>query len=190
MGRLDCNFEDWQDRVGFERAWLGDFNLDVLFDWDRAGDVIEFGDLAGRPKWERAMQVPQQNMRDAMITRSPFRATPNSPPSNNSATSGQCSHRVRPLRRGPHHGRRTAPRLADGLPPHDLLRSARTPRGAEAPRAQRPGRRPPAWCLQPPHAHWLDFFCYTMFVDRDGKFQLGMLSTSGFKPSRPPWARC
>ena len=30
--------------------------------------------------------------------------------------------------------------------------------------------------------HWLDFFCYTMFVDRDGKFQLGMLSTSAFKP--------
>ena len=44
-----ANFEDWQDRVGFERAWLGDFHLDVLFDWDRAGDVIEFGDLAGRP---------------------------------------------------------------------------------------------------------------------------------------------
>ena len=33
-----------------------------------------------------------------------------------------------------------------------------------------------------PMPHWLDFFCYTMFVDRDGKFQLGMLSTSGFKP--------
>ena len=33
-----------------------------------------------------------------------------------------------------------------------------------------------------PMPHWLDFFCYTMFVDRDGKFQLGMLSTSAFKP--------
>ena len=33
-----------------------------------------------------------------------------------------------------------------------------------------------------PMDHWLDFFCYTMFVDRDGKFQLGMLSTSSFKP--------
>ena len=33
-----------------------------------------------------------------------------------------------------------------------------------------------------PMEHWLDFFCYTMFVDRDGKFQLGMLSTSSFKP--------
>ncbi len=63
-----ANFEAWQDRVGFDRAWLGDFELDVLFDWDRAGDTIEFGDLEGRAKWERAMQVPQQNMRDALIT--------------------------------------------------------------------------------------------------------------------------
>jgi benzoyl-CoA 2,3-dioxygenase component B len=33
-----------------------------------------------------------------------------------------------------------------------------------------------------PMTHWLDFYCYTMFVDRDGKFQLGMLSTSAFRP--------
>jgi benzoyl-CoA 2,3-dioxygenase component B len=30
--------------------------------------------------------------------------------------------------------------------------------------------------------NWLDFFTYTQFVDRDGKFQLTMLSYSGFLP--------
>ncbi|HZI66656.1 MAG TPA: Phenylacetic acid catabolic protein, partial [Thermoanaerobaculia bacterium] len=30
--------------------------------------------------------------------------------------------------------------------------------------------------------NWVDFFAYTEFVDRDGKFQLNMLSTSGFAP--------
>src|SRR5207247_10183343 len=29
---------------------------------------------------------------------------------------------------------------------------------------------------------WLDFYCYTELVDRDGKYQLTMLSHSGFKP--------
>jgi benzoyl-CoA 2,3-dioxygenase component B len=29
---------------------------------------------------------------------------------------------------------------------------------------------------------WLDFYCYTDLVDRDGKFQLTMLRHSGFKP--------
>ncbi|HUL71413.1 MAG TPA: Phenylacetic acid catabolic protein [Gemmatimonadales bacterium] len=30
--------------------------------------------------------------------------------------------------------------------------------------------------------NWLDFFTYTQFIDRDGKFQLKMLSTSAFQP--------
>ena len=30
--------------------------------------------------------------------------------------------------------------------------------------------------------NWLDFFTYTQFIDRDGKFQLKMLSTSSFHP--------
>ena len=62
-----ANFGDWQDRVGFDREWLGDFDLSILFDWDRAGDVIEFGDYAGRAKWERALQVPHQNIRDSLV---------------------------------------------------------------------------------------------------------------------------
>ena len=62
------NFVEWQDRVGFDREWLGDFDLSILFDWDRAGDTIEFGDYAGREKWERALQVPHQNIRDALIS--------------------------------------------------------------------------------------------------------------------------
>ena len=62
-----ANFGEWQDRVGFNREWLGDFDLSILFDWDRAGDVIEFGDYAGRAKWERALQVPHQNIRDSLV---------------------------------------------------------------------------------------------------------------------------
>ena len=31
---------------------------------------------------------------------------------------------------------------------------------------------------------WLSFFCFTMFVDRDGKFQLASLAESGFSPLR------
>ncbi len=33
-----------------------------------------------------------------------------------------------------------------------------------------------------PVNNWLDFFTYTQFVDRDGKYQLTMLSHSGFAP--------
>ena len=63
-----ANFTEWQDRVGFNRDWMGDFDLSIQFDWDRAGDVIEFGDYQGRPKWERSLQVPHQSMRDALVS--------------------------------------------------------------------------------------------------------------------------
>ena len=42
------DFSEWQHRVGFDPAWIGDFDLTIKFDWDRAGDTIEFGDFQGR----------------------------------------------------------------------------------------------------------------------------------------------
>src|SRR5207248_375339 len=33
-----------------------------------------------------------------------------------------------------------------------------------------------------PTSHWLSFFMFTMFTDRDGKYQLSALSESGFDP--------
>ncbi|MBI2571296.1 MAG: benzoyl-CoA 2,3-epoxidase subunit BoxB [Candidatus Schekmanbacteria bacterium] len=33
-----------------------------------------------------------------------------------------------------------------------------------------------------PIASWLDFFCFAMFADRDGKYQLAALAESGFDP--------
>ena len=37
------NFKAWQDTVGYDREWMGDFDLSIQFDWERAGDTIEFG---------------------------------------------------------------------------------------------------------------------------------------------------
>src|SRR5215208_4076860 len=33
-----------------------------------------------------------------------------------------------------------------------------------------------------PTSHWLSFFMFTMFTDRDGKYQLAALAESGFDP--------
>lgn len=33
-----------------------------------------------------------------------------------------------------------------------------------------------------PMINWLDFYCFTMFTDRDGKYQLGALAESAFDP--------
>ncbi len=61
------DFNEWQTKIGFDPSWLGDYRFDIKFDWDTAGDAIEFGDFEGRPKWERRMQIPQQTIRDAIV---------------------------------------------------------------------------------------------------------------------------
>ncbi len=178
-----ANFGEWQDRVGFDREWLGDFDLSILFDWDRAGDVIEFGDYTGLAKWERALQVPHQNIRDALISMITVQGD------TEFASVEQQRHLLASAPTD--YDRYAAARIMAEEQRHgwQMAYILMTYFGQQ-------GRREAQKLLERnaqdgdrllgafnrPMPHWLDFFCYTMFVDRDGKFQLGMLSTSAFKP--------
>jgi benzoyl-CoA 2,3-dioxygenase component B len=177
------NFGEWQQRVGFNPDWLGDFELSVLFDWERAGDLIEFGDYAGRAKWERALQVPHQSMRDALITMITVQGD------TEFASVEQQRHLLASAPTD--YDRYAAARIMAEEQRHgwQMAYLLMTYFGQQ-------GRREAQKLLERnaqdgdrllgafnrPMPPWLDFFCYTMFVDRDGKFQLGMLSTSAFKP--------
>jgi benzoyl-CoA 2,3-dioxygenase component B len=177
------NFNDWQDRVGFKREWLGDFDLSIQFDWDRAGDAIEFGDFKGQRKWERSLQVPHQSMRDALVTLITVQGD------TEFASVEQQRHLLATAPTD--YDRYAAARIMAEEQRHgwQMAYLLMTYFGQQ-------GRREAQKLLERnaqdgdrllgafnrPMPHWLDFFCYTMFVDRDGKFQLGMLSTSAFKP--------
>ena len=177
------NFTEWQDRVGFNRDWMGDFDLSIQFDWDRAGDVIEFGDYEGQPKWERSLQVPQQSMRDALVSMITVQGD------TEFASVEQQRHLLASAPTD--YDRYAAARIMAEEQRHgwQMAYLLMTYFGQQ-------GRREAQKLLERnaqdgdrllgafnrPMPHWLDFFCYTMFVDRDGKFQLGMLSTSAFKP--------
>ena len=177
------NFGEWQKTVGFDPTWAGDFDLSIKFDWDRAGDVIEFGDYAGRPKWERSLQVPHQNIRDSLVTLITVQGD------TEFASVEQQRHLLDSAPTD--YDRYSAARIMVEEQRHGwqmcyLLMTYFGKQGArEAQKllernAQEGNRLLGAF--NRPMPHWLDFFCYTMFVDRDGKFQLGMLSTSSFKP--------
>lgn len=178
-----ANFGEWQKNVGFDPAWAGDFDLSIKFDWDRSGDVIEFGDYAGRPKWERALQIPHQNIRDSLLTMITVQGD------TEFASVEQQKHLLETAPTD--YDRYAAARIMVEEQRHGwqmcyLLMTYFGKQGArEAQKllernAQEGSRLLGAF--NRPMPHWLDFFCYTMFVDRDGKFQLGMLSTSSFKP--------
>ena len=178
-----ANFSEWQDRVGFDREWLGDCDLSIQFDWDRAGDLIEFGDYEGRKKWERSLQVPHQSMRDALVAMITVQGD------TEFASVEQQRHLLASAPTD--YDRYAAARIMAEEQRHgwQMAYLLMTYFGQQ-------GRREAQKLLERnaqdgdrllgafnrPMPHWLDFFNYTMFVDRDGKFQLGMLSTSAFKP--------
>ena len=177
------NFEEWQDTVGYQREWMGNFELSILFDWERAGDTIEFGDYKGRNKWERSLQVPHQSMRDALVSMITVQGD------TEFASVEQQRHLLATAPTD--YDRYAAARIMAEEQRHgwQMAYLLMTYFGQQ-------GRREAQKLLERnaqdgdrllgafnrPMPHWLDFFNYTMFVDRDGKFQLGMLSTSAFKP--------
>ena len=177
------NFGTWQQNVGFDTAWIGDFELSIKFDWERAGDVIEFGDYKGKKKWERSLQIPHQNIRDGLLSMITVQGD------TEFASVEQQKHLLESAPSD--YDRYAAARIMAEEQRHGwqmcyLLMTYFGQQGArEAQKllernAQEGSRLLSAF--NRPMPHWLDFFCYTMFVDRDGKFQLGMLSTSSFKP--------
>ena len=177
------DFNEWQTRIGFDPSWLGDYRFDIKFDWDTAGNSIEFGDFKGMPKWERRMQIPQQNIRDAIITmvsvqgdtefasveqQNHLLATAPTEYDKKSALRIMCEEQ--------RHGWQMAYLLCTYFGEQGVREAAKL-----LERNAQDGTRI-LGSFNAPIDHWLDFFCFTHFIDRDGKYQLKMLSTSSFKP--------
>ena len=177
------DFNEWQARIGFDPSWLGDYRLDIKFDWDTAGNQIEFGDFKGMPKWERRMQIPQQNIRDAIISMVSVQGD------TEFASVEQQNHlletapteydkksAMRIMCEEQRHGWQMAYLLCTYFGEQGVREAAKL-----LERNAQDGTRI-LGSFNAPIDHWLDFFCFTHFIDRDGKYQLKMLSTSSFKP--------
>lgn len=175
-------FEAWQRDIGFPVELLGDFKFEAKFG-ELDSPRIEFGDYAGQAKWERLLQVPNQQVRDALLNlivyqgdtefasveqqRSLVQTAP---------TEYDLKSILRVMSEEQRHGWQMCYLLVKHF--------GRT--GAIEAQKQLERR---SWKKQRllgsfnvPIEHWLDFFVFTEFVDRDGKYQLKMLSRSAFAP--------
>ncbi len=175
-------FYHWQDALGLDRKELRDFTFDVKFGEPEA-EAIEFGHYKGQRKWPSLMHIPDQRIRDALLNLIVYQGDTEfasveqqrnlllNPPSDYDLLSimrVMCEE----MRHGwqmsyllcehfGDEGRREAQKLLErtALEGQRLLGS-----------------------FNEVVDNWLDFFTYTQFIDRDGKFQLKMLSTSSFEP--------
>ena len=176
-------FGDWQKKVGFDTSWLGDYRFEAKYDFENVNPVIEFGDYKGKPKWERPLQIPHQNIRDALLHLITVQGD------TEFASVEQQRHL---LDTAPtEYDRKSALRIMAEEQRHgwQMCHLLMTHFGKEGAReAQKLLQRNAnegnriLGSFNEPTKNWLDFFVFTQFVDRDGKYQLKMLSHSAFKP--------
>src|SRR5688500_20170622 len=180
--------KDWQSDIGVKIEDAANFIMTPMYD-DKISPEIEFGDFKGQPKWERVTQIPTQNMRDSLLALTYVQGD---------TEFASVEQQRRLLATVPHdYDRYAAVRIMleeirHGLQMcHVLVEHFGSSGKVEARKLLERRAREAFPETKNPRLlgafneavdNWLDFYAYTCFVDRDGKFQLGMLKPCGFSP--------
>lgn len=175
-------FRQWQKDIGYDEALLGDYQFETKLGELHSPD-IEFGDFKGQRKWERIGQIPNQSIRDALMNLIVYQGDTEFASVeqqknllDTAPTEYDRQALVRVNREEMRHGWQMCYLLVNYFGDSGKLEA----RKLLERRAFKGDRL--LGSFNAPVNNWLDFFTYTEFVDRDGKYQLTMLSHSGFAP--------
>ncbi len=175
-------FRAWRKDIGVNYPEIESYKFEAKFGPTRTSE-IEFGAFKGRPKWERLLQIPDQRMRDALLNLIVYQGD---------TEFASVEQQRRLFETSPsEHDRQSLCRVVTEEMRHGwqmctlLIQhygySGRVEAQKMLERRAFDQKRLLGAFNQDVN-NWLDFFTYTDFVDRDGKFQLTMLSHSGFAP--------
>ncbi|MGQ0536611.1 MAG: Phenylacetic acid catabolic protein [Methanobacteriota archaeon] len=175
-------FHNWQKDIGFDTRLLGDYKFETKFG-ELDDDKIEFGDYAGEPKWETVRGIPHQQVRDALehlivyqgdtefASVEQQRHLVKTAPSDYDLKSA-----VRVMSEEMRHGWQMCYLLTTHFGESGTIEASKLLKRRADSQQRLLGS------FNEPVRHWLDFFVFTQFVDRDGKYQLKMLSRCAFAP--------
>ena len=175
-------FRKWQQDIGFDGSWIKDYDFEAIYEPPQRAE-IEFGEFTGRNKWQRVLEIPTQEMRDSLMHLIVYQGDTEFGSSeqqrkliHTAPTSYDLNCLLRVMREEMRHGWQMSHLLVSHFGDSGKLEA----RKLLERRAYNGDRLLGAF--NQPVDHWLDFFTYTAFIDRDGKYQLTMLHHSGFAP--------
>jgi benzoyl-CoA 2,3-epoxidase subunit B len=193
MGNIST-FTDWLDLL---REWQNDVGLDAaLIERYRPGyqlnakyaelptSEIYFGDLKGERRWEKALQIPDQPMRDVLLrmivvqgdtefaSYEQHRSLVDTAP-----YESDLAAIVRVMVDETRHGFQICHLLVNHFGDEGKTEAQKLLERRAFGKKDRL-----LLACNDDIRHWLDFYAYTNFMDRVGKFQLAMLSHSAFAP--------
>ena len=193
MARIS-NFDDWMDLL---KGWQRDIGLDqnlverympgYQFEakfGDLPTDEIYFGEFKGQRRWDKLLEIPDQRMRDALLNMIIYQGDTEFASNeqqrflvNNAPSEYDLASLVRIMVEETRHGYQMCHLLIDHFGNDGKIEAQKM---LERRAFGKKNRLLNAF--NEDVVHWMDFYAYTNFMDRDGKFQLSMLSHSGFAP--------
>ncbi|MBI2682668.1 MAG: phenylacetate-CoA oxygenase subunit PaaI [Acidobacteriales bacterium] len=175
-------FDEWRKEIGVDHDDIRAFHFETLYGKIET-DEIQFGHYKGRKKWENLRQMPTQNMRDALLNMivyqgdTEFASVEQQRWLFESAPSDWDRNALtRVMIEEMRHGWQMCALLMEHFGDTGKVEAQKMLER----RAFENKRLLGSFNVNVDN--WLDFFAYTDFVDRDGKFQLQMLKYSGFAP--------
>jgi benzoyl-CoA 2,3-epoxidase subunit B len=175
-------FYQWQNDIGYDPVVLQDQEFKTKLG-ELHSTEIEFGDFKGQPKWQRVAQIPNQSIRDALMNLIVYQGDTEFASVeqqknllDTAPTEYDRKALIRVNSEEMRHGWQMCYLLVNYFGDSGKLEA----RKLLERRAFRGDRL--LGSFNAPVNNWLDFFTYTEFVDRDGKYQLTMLSHSAFAP--------
>ncbi len=175
-------FYGWQKDIGLDAPEFREYKFEAKYG-QLPNNEIEFGDYKGQLRWKTLMHIPDQRVRDAALNLIVYQG-------DTEFASVEQQRRlfdtapsrydylslVRVMTEEMRHGWQMSHLLVS-----QFGRSGRIEAQKLLERRAFTDNRL-LGAFNEIVENWLDFYTYTQFVDRDGKFQLTMLSYSGFLP--------
>ncbi len=175
-------FKMWQEDIGLHAKELKDYAFDVkLADLDVP--EIEFGHYKGQRKWPTVMHIPDQRIRDALQTLIVYQGDTefaSVEQQRNLLEAAPSDYDLLSIFRVMAEEMRHGWQMSYLLVTHFGDEGKREAEKLLQRRADEHERL--LGSFNETVENWLDFFAYTEFIDRDGKYQLQMMSTSAFAP--------
>ncbi len=175
-------FNEWRKEVGVNKDDVEAFHFDTLYGAIET-EEIQFGAYKGRNKWQNLRQVPTQQMRDALMNMIIYQGDTefaSVEQQRNLFETAPTEYDRRALTRvmieEMRHGWQMCALLIDFFGSSGKVEAQKMLERRAFENARLLGT------FNVDVDNWLDFFTYTDFVDRDGKFQLQMLKYSAFAP--------
>ncbi|MEO6912588.1 MAG: Phenylacetic acid catabolic protein [Candidatus Baltobacteraceae bacterium] len=179
--------KQWQSDIGLDRELIERYMPGYEFE-AKYGELptseITFGEYRGERKWEKVLEIPDQRMRDAVLNMVVYQGDTEFASNeqqrflvNNAPSDYDLASLVRIMVEETRHGYQMCHLLINYFGSDGKIEAQKL---LERRAFGKKNRLLNAF--NDDVTHWLDFYAYTNFMDRDGKFQLTMLSHSGFAP--------